>query len=228
MPLLRAVSTGLCAAAVLALALSAAHAEDPFYKGKRLTLLINFAAGGPTDIEGRLLVKHIAKHLDGQPQHHRAEQGRRRRPRGRHLYRRGRPKDGTMFGYVTAVAWHYVIDPESLPRRLQELRVHRLSARQRRLLRAHRRRRRASSSTPTSSRRKDLVAGGLAAELLEGPADPPDSSTCSACRTSYVTGYRSSDRGAARAAARRDQFLLGDDARLFQRRRAEHGEDRAR
>ena len=67
MPLLRAISTGLCAAAVLALALSAARADDPFYKGKRLTLLINFAAGGPSDIEGRLLVKHIGKHLDGAP-----------------------------------------------------------------------------------------------------------------------------------------------------------------
>ena len=46
----------------------AAHAQEPFYKGKRLTLLINFAAGGPSDIEGRLLAKHIAKHIDGQPQ----------------------------------------------------------------------------------------------------------------------------------------------------------------
>ena len=29
---------------------SVATAQSPFYKGKRLTLLINFAAGGPTDI----------------------------------------------------------------------------------------------------------------------------------------------------------------------------------
>ena len=27
--------------------------ETPFYRGKNLTVLINFAAGGPTDIEGR-------------------------------------------------------------------------------------------------------------------------------------------------------------------------------
>ena len=62
-----------------------ASAQEPFYKGKRLTLLINFAAGGPTDIEGRLLAKHIAKHIDGQPQHHRAEPGRRRRTRRHQL-----------------------------------------------------------------------------------------------------------------------------------------------
>jgi tripartite-type tricarboxylate transporter receptor subunit TctC len=38
--------------AVIALAVTAqaAQAEEPFYKGKRLTILINFAAGGPTDI----------------------------------------------------------------------------------------------------------------------------------------------------------------------------------
>src|SRR6202044_1939520 len=49
-------------AAALALGATTAHAEEPFYQGKRLTLLINFAPGGPTDVEGRLLAKHIAKH----------------------------------------------------------------------------------------------------------------------------------------------------------------------
>ena len=58
----------LLARAACAIGASAAAAQEPFYKGKRLTLLINFAAGGPTDIEGRLLAKHIAKHIDGQPQ----------------------------------------------------------------------------------------------------------------------------------------------------------------
>ena len=41
--------------------------SDPFYKGKRLTLLINFAAGGPADIEGRLFARHFGKHIDGTP-----------------------------------------------------------------------------------------------------------------------------------------------------------------
>jgi len=47
----------LCAA--LAIPTAIAHADDPFYAGKRLTVLINFAAGGPTDIEGRLFAKHL-------------------------------------------------------------------------------------------------------------------------------------------------------------------------
>jgi len=36
---------------------ASAAAQEPYYKGKRLTVLINFAAGGPTDIEGRLFAK---------------------------------------------------------------------------------------------------------------------------------------------------------------------------
>ena len=54
-------------AAALALGITAARAEEPFYQGKRLTLLINFAPGGPTDVEGRLLAKHIIKHIAGNP-----------------------------------------------------------------------------------------------------------------------------------------------------------------
>ena len=47
--------------------MAGAHADDAFYKGKRLTILINFAVGGPTDIEGRLFAKHLARHIDGTP-----------------------------------------------------------------------------------------------------------------------------------------------------------------
>jgi tripartite-type tricarboxylate transporter receptor subunit TctC len=41
--------------------------KAPFYQGKTLTMIINFAAGGPTDIEGRVIAKHLTKHLPGQP-----------------------------------------------------------------------------------------------------------------------------------------------------------------
>ena len=65
--LLRSLLLATCLCSTLAAA-PANAAEEPFYKGKRLTLVINFAAGGPSDIEGRLLAKHIAKHIDGSPQ----------------------------------------------------------------------------------------------------------------------------------------------------------------
>jgi tripartite-type tricarboxylate transporter receptor subunit TctC len=114
MPLLRAVSIGLCAAAIAtAGAFSSAYADDPFYKGKRLTLLINFAAGGPSDIEGRLLVKHLGKHLDGAPSIIVQNKDGAGGLVGATYIGEVGPKDGTMFGYVTAVAWPYVIDPAS-------------------------------------------------------------------------------------------------------------------
>ncbi len=50
-----------------ALATSPAFAQEPFYKGKTLTVMINFAPGGPTDIEGRLVARYLGRHLDGKP-----------------------------------------------------------------------------------------------------------------------------------------------------------------
>ena len=48
-------------------AASAFSAETTFYQGKTLTVLINFAAAGPTDIEGRLVARFLGRHLPGQP-----------------------------------------------------------------------------------------------------------------------------------------------------------------
>ena len=41
--------------------------QAPFYQGKNIIFLINFAAGGPTDIEGRIVARHLAKHIPGNP-----------------------------------------------------------------------------------------------------------------------------------------------------------------
>src|SRR5712691_5327146 len=60
---MRAGLIGLCVAA----AVSVPAAAEPFYQGKRLAVLVNYAPGGPTDIEGRLFAKHIGRHIDGQP-----------------------------------------------------------------------------------------------------------------------------------------------------------------
>ena len=47
---------------------SAPAAEKaPFYQGKTLNIIINFAAGGPTDIESRIFAKHLSRHIPGQP-----------------------------------------------------------------------------------------------------------------------------------------------------------------
>jgi tripartite-type tricarboxylate transporter receptor subunit TctC len=98
-------------AALLATAAPGAAADDPFYKGKRLTVLVNFAAGGPTDIEGRLFAKHIAKRIDGEPttlvQNMEGAGG----LVGNSYLGEIAPKDGTMVGYFTGAAWLYATEP---------------------------------------------------------------------------------------------------------------------
>jgi len=43
-------------------------AEKPsFYQGKSLNFVINFGAGGPTDIESRIFARHLGKHIPGNP-----------------------------------------------------------------------------------------------------------------------------------------------------------------
>ena len=90
---------------------TAASADDPFYKGRRLTVLINYAAGGPSDIEGRLLVRHIGKYLDGNPtiivQNMDGAGG----MIGNNYLGEIAPKDGTMVGYFTGSAWNAANDP---------------------------------------------------------------------------------------------------------------------
>src|SRR5256886_12511371 len=54
----------LAVAAVLAL-VQGAHAQ--FYKGKTLTMIINYPAGGPSDIEGRIVAQHLPAHIAGKP-----------------------------------------------------------------------------------------------------------------------------------------------------------------
>ena len=111
MPDLRvpAITFALCAALLSG---SQAAADDPFYKGKRLSLIINFAAGGPTDIEGRLLAKHLAKHIDGHPgilvQNMDGAGG----MIGAGYLGEVAPKDGTTLGYFTGSAWRYANNPE--------------------------------------------------------------------------------------------------------------------
>ena len=62
----RLLSMALAGTAVALMGFAGA-AEAQFYKGKRITILINYSAGGPTDIEGRLVAKHLSKHIPGNP-----------------------------------------------------------------------------------------------------------------------------------------------------------------
>ena len=46
---------------------SMGHAQETYYKGKTVRFLINFSAGGPTDVFGRLIARYFPKHVPGNP-----------------------------------------------------------------------------------------------------------------------------------------------------------------
>jgi hypothetical protein len=105
----RAALLGICAG--FALSATAVRADEPFYKGKRLTILINFAAGGPTDIEGRLFAKHLVKHIDGQPNIVVQNMDGAGGVVGATYLGEVAPKDGTYMGYLSGTTWIYVSEP---------------------------------------------------------------------------------------------------------------------
>ena len=59
-------NVALCIFAVIAV-FCAGPATAQFYEGKRVTMLINYGAGGPTDIEGRIIARHLVNHIPGKP-----------------------------------------------------------------------------------------------------------------------------------------------------------------
>jgi tripartite-type tricarboxylate transporter receptor subunit TctC len=42
-------------------------AAEPFYQGKTLRVVVASAAGGGSDIAGRLIVRHLSRHIPGNP-----------------------------------------------------------------------------------------------------------------------------------------------------------------
>lgn len=54
-------------AAAFLIGLSAAHAQEVNFQGKRVEMIIGSAPGGGTDLSGRLIASFIAAHLPGKP-----------------------------------------------------------------------------------------------------------------------------------------------------------------
>ena len=106
----QAIVLGACVA--FAAAASEGSAQEPFYKGKRLTVLINFAAGGPADIEGRIFAKYLVKHIDGAPSLVVQNMDGAGGLIGAQYLGEIAPKDGTVLGALTGTAWIYASDPE--------------------------------------------------------------------------------------------------------------------
>src|SRR5215510_10150948 len=43
------------------------HAQEPFFARKTITISIGYTAGGSYDLYGRLVARHLGKHIPGQP-----------------------------------------------------------------------------------------------------------------------------------------------------------------
>ncbi|MFL6799963.1 MAG: hypothetical protein ACJ8F3_21445 [Xanthobacteraceae bacterium] len=109
---MRLLRDAVCLCTALLIAGSQARAGEPFYKGKRLTILINFASGGPTDIEGRLFAKHLVRQLEGAPniiiQNMEGAGG----IVGAKYLGEVAPRDGSVAGYFTGTSFIYTLDPD--------------------------------------------------------------------------------------------------------------------
>ena len=62
----------LCRRVVIGIALvvglfAAGSAQAQYYKGKTITILIGFPAGGGSDVQARIYQRHLAKHIAGNP-----------------------------------------------------------------------------------------------------------------------------------------------------------------
>src|ERR1043166_9501292 len=87
------------------------QAQTPFYQGKHPTVFVNFAAGGPTDIEARLFTRSIARHLAGNPPLLVRNMDGAGGMAGANDLGEVAPRDGTYIGYFSSVAWLYAILP---------------------------------------------------------------------------------------------------------------------
>lgn len=88
-----------------------------FYAGKRLIVLVNYAAGGPADIEGRFFARYLARHIPGQPSVIVQNMDGAGGMVGAGYIGEVAPKDGTVLGMLTASAWQHATD--STPRKVE-------------------------------------------------------------------------------------------------------------
>ena len=99
--------------AALALCCNTAAAQQKaFYAGKQLTILVNYDPGGPTDLEARLLSRHLGRYIAGNPRIIVQNMGGAAGLIGTKYLGEVAPRDGTMMGYFTGATQRYVSNPE--------------------------------------------------------------------------------------------------------------------
>ena len=103
---------GWLAIATLALCCNGAGAQQPFYAGKQLTILVNYDAGGPTDIEARLLSRHLGRHIAGNPRINVQNMAGAAGMVATKYLGEVASRDGKMLGYFTGATQRHVSIPE--------------------------------------------------------------------------------------------------------------------
>jgi tripartite-type tricarboxylate transporter receptor subunit TctC len=56
-----------CTIAAIALFASASAVSADYFQGKTVKILVNFPAGGPSDIEARIIARYLGRHIAGHP-----------------------------------------------------------------------------------------------------------------------------------------------------------------
>ncbi len=201
---------------------SPASADEPFYAGKRLNILVNFAVGGPTDLEGRLFAKYISRHIAGQPSILVQNMDGAGGVVGAKYLGEVAPKDGTYVGYFTGTGFIYALDPS---RFRADFRTYGFVAMQGgTTIHYVRTDVPPGMNDPTDIvKAQGVVGGGLSAETSKDLRMRLGLDMLGVPHK-YVTGYRSSAGGAAGVPEKRDQHVLGIAADLSQHRGA--GSDR--
>jgi tripartite-type tricarboxylate transporter receptor subunit TctC len=98
--------------AALALCCNHASAQQPFYAGKQLTIVVNYDTGGPTDLEARLLSRHLGRHIAGNPRITVQNIAGAAGLIGAKYLGEVAPRDGTVVGYFTGAAHRYIGNPD--------------------------------------------------------------------------------------------------------------------
>jgi hypothetical protein len=63
----RCLSTVALVAAALTLAIAPTAAQQDFYAGKQITLIVGAGVGGGYDLQARTAARHLGKHIPGNP-----------------------------------------------------------------------------------------------------------------------------------------------------------------
>lgn len=129
--------TRLIAVAAFIAFCSDAGAQQPFYAGKSLTILVNYDAGGPTDLEARLLSRHLGRHIAGNPRIIVQNMGGAGGIVGAKYLGEIAPRDGTMLGILHRIEPTLRDRPRAFQCRLPHLRIHRGVAKRPHPLHAH-------------------------------------------------------------------------------------------